>query len=328
MKIVDMHADTISTLMNSDQHLFSNKRMIDIEKLIKGDYLLQCFAMFIVYENKIIKDYNVFDYCNQMINKYYEEINSLSNYIKPIYTYHDIEDNIKNNIISSMLTIEEGGVLQGKLENLDHFYNQGVRLITLTWNYKNEIACPNIDYFNFDFNNPVFKVNDMQGLTKFGINVVKRMNELGMIIDCSHASDKTFFDVIKYSEKPIVCSHSCSRSVCNHVRNMSDDMLLKLKENRGVVGINYCHDFIKEDDSIATVKDIVKHINYIRDLIGVEYIGLGSDFDGISNKNLQLKDASMMPLLLDELVSQNYSINDIDLITHQNVLRVFKENLK
>ena len=103
-------------------------------------------------------------------------------------------------------------------------------------------------------------------------------------------------------------------------------MLLKLKENNGVIGINYCHDFIKEDKSIATIKDIVKHIVYIKDLIGIDYIGLGSDFDGISNKDLELKDASMMNKLIEELKNQGFTDEDIDKISYKNVLRVFKAN--
>lgn len=329
-----MHCDTIMSLMDdTNNHLLDANRMINIPKLIQGNYLLQCFAMFVVYKRNDIDNYSPYEYCNKMIDRYDKEIENCKSYIKKALTYNDIENNIKNNTMSSLLTIEEGGVLEEKIENLEHFYNRGVRMITLTWNYVNEIAYPNIDMTKIDKfsveNPPNMSIpNTSDGLTDFGKEVVKKMNELGIVIDCSHASDKTFYDVINITTKPIVCSHSCSRSVCNHVRNMSDDMLLKLKENRGVVGINYCHDFVKGDDSIATIKDIVKHINYIRDLIGIDYIGLGSDFDGIENNNIELKDASMMNLLLDELKKQGYSEEDIDKILHKNVLRVFKDNLK
>jgi membrane dipeptidase len=107
---------------------------------------------------------------------------------------------------------------------------------------------------------------------------------------------------------------------------MTDDMLYKLKENGGVVGINYCHDFIKEEKTLATIKDVVKHIVYIKNLIGIDYIGLGSDFDGIGNSDIELKDASMMGLLIDELLNQGFSEEDIDKICYKNVLRVFKDN--
>ena len=332
MKILDMHCDTIMSLMkNEDVHLFDGNRMINIDKLNKGDYLLQCFAMFVMYKQEDISNYSPFKYCNQMIDRYYKEIDQCKDYISPALSYKDIENNILNNRLTSLLTIEEGGVLEGKIENLEHFYNRGVRMICLTWNFNNEIAHPNIDYTNISERTIEVSLNltipnTTDGLTDFGKKVVIRMNELGMVIDCSHASDKTFYDVVELSTKPIVCSHSCSRSICNHVRNMSDDMLFKLKENGGVVGINYCHDFVKDDDNEASVKDIVKHINYIKDLIGIDYIGLGSDFDGIENDNIELKDASMMPLLLNELKNQGYSNDDIDKITYKNVLRVFKAN--
>lgn len=330
MKIIDMHCDTIMALMNSKEELRKSNNMIDLEKLQKGDYLLQCFAMFVPYVSKD-KDpkYSPFEYCNKMIDKYYLELAKNEDLIKPAFTYNDIEKNIKDGKLTALLTIEEGGVCLGNIEFLRNFYRLGVRMMTLTWNFKNEIATPNIDYFSFDrekVKNADIKPNVVDGLTEFGIEVVKEMNKLGMVIDCSHLGDKGFYDVIKYSTKPIVCSHSCSRSVCNHPRNMTDDMLFKLKENGGVVGINYCQSFIKDDKTFASVKDVVKHIVYIRDLIGIDYIGLGSDFDGIGNEGIELKDASMMGLLLDELRLQGFSEEDIDKICYKNVLRVFKEN--
>lgn len=329
MKIIDMHCDTIMALMNTNNNIYQSDNMIDLQKLQKGNYLLQCFAMFVPYASKEEKNYSPFEVCNKMIDRYYQEIENYKDIILPVFNYQDIENNIKNNKISSLLTIEEGGVCLGNIEFLRNFYRLGVRMMTLTWNFKNEIASPNIDYFKIEKNSNTKPVpNLVDGLTDFGKEVVKEMNRLGMVIDCSHLGDKGFYDVIELSTKPIVCSHSCSRTICNHVRNMTDDMLLKLKQNRGVVGINYCHNFVKEDDSEATVKDLVKHITYIKNLIGIDYIGLGSDFDGISNKNIQLKDASMMGLLIDELINQGYTNEEIDKICYKNVLRVFKENFK
>ena len=331
MKIIDMHCDTIMALMGNEKSLRSSDNMIDVEKLEKGDYLLQCFAMFVPYVSKTESNYSPFEMCNKMIDRYYQELEINTDKIKPVYCYQDILNNIENGVMSSLLTIEEGGVCLGNIEFLRNFYRLGVRMMTLTWNFKNEIGCPNIDYFSITKeeirkNGPT--INTKDGLTKFGIEVVREMNKLGMIIDCSHLSDKGFYDCIKYSTKPIVCSHSNARSVCNHPRNLTDDMLLKLKENGGVTGINYCHDFIKEDKSTATVKDVVKHIDYIKNLIGIDYIGLGSDFDGIGNSDIELKNAEMMNLLIDELIESGYTDEEIDNICYKNVLRVFKENFK
>jgi len=330
MKIIDMHCDTIMALMGNDKTLRESNNMIDLQKMQQGNYLLQCFAMFVPYvSRREVENYSPFEMCHKMIDRYYNELEKNKDLILPAFSSADIENNIKNNKMTALLTIEEGGVCLGNIEFLRNFYRLGVRMMTLTWNFKNEIATPNIDYFSItreQIAKEGVKPNTTDGLTEFGIEVVKEMNRLGMVIDCSHLGDKGFYDVIKYSTKPIVCSHSCSRTVCNHPRNLTDDMLLKLKENNGVIGINYCHDFIKEDKSIATIKDIVKHIVYIRDLIGIDYIGLGSDFDGISNKDLELKDASMMNELIIELKNQGFTDEDIDKISYKNVLRVFKAN--
>lgn len=330
MKIIDMHCDTIMALMGKDDTLRKSNNMIDLEKMQQGNYLLQCFAMFVPYISKDDPKYSPFEMCHKMIDRYYQELELNKDLILPAFTSQDIEENIKNNKMTALLTIEEGGVCLGNIEFLRNFYRLGVRMMTLTWNFKNEIASPNIDYFKITpemkKEDIKFIANTVDGLTDFGIEVVKEMNRLGMVIDCSHLGDKGFYDVIKYSEKPIVCSHSCARSVCNHLRNLTDDMLYKLKDNGGVVGINYCPSFVREGEELVTIKDIVKHIIYIRDLIGIDYIGFGSDFDGISNARLELKDASMMTLVIDELRLNGFSEEDIDKISYKNVLRVFKAN--
>ena len=333
MKIIDMHCDTIMALMGKDDKLRESNNMIDLTKMKQGDYLLQCFAMFVPYVSKDDPKYSPFEMCHKMIDRYYQELEENKDLILPAFTTDDILKNIKNNKMTALLTIEEGGVCLGNIEFLRNFYRLGVRMMTLTWNFKNEIATPNINYFDIlpDMKKEDIKfvANTVDGLTDFGIEVVKEMNRLGMVIDCSHLGDKGFYDVIKYSTKPIVCSHSCARSLCDHPRNLTDDMLYKLKENGGVIGINYCPSFVKKDleeNDIVTVKDIVKHIVYIRDLIGIDYVGFGSDFDGISNKKLELKDASMMNLVIDELKKENFSDEDIDKVSFKNVLRVFKGN--
>lgn len=329
MKIIDMHSDTISSIMkDNDLSLFDADRMINIKKLLASNYAIQFFAMFILYIDKRKENYNPYDYCNEMIDRYYVELDKNKEFITPVYTNKDIEYNLKHNKLSSLLTIEEGGVCLGDINKLIHFYNRGVRLMTITWNFKNELASPNIDYTNIkDFKNFKPSINTKDGLTDIGIKFIKKMNELGMVIDLSHASDATFFDVIKYSNKPIVCSHSCVRALRDHPRNMSDEMLYKLKENNGVVGINFCHDFLTTN-KIATIKDVVKHITYVKNLIGIDYVALGSDFDGIDNKDLEMKDATYMLKIVDELKNQGYTSLEIDKITHLNVLRVLIANLK
>ena len=157
------------------------------------------------------------------------------------------------------------------------------------------------------------------------------MEKIGMIIDVSHLSDGGFWDVINHTTKPFVASHSNARSVCNHVRNMSDDMILALAKRGGVMGINYFADFLEVPPAdktgfMSTVDNMVKHINYIKNLAGIDVIGLGSDFDGIS-QNLEMKDCSMLSMLENRLKEEGYTTEEIEKIFYKNVLRVFKEVL-
>ncbi|MCF0105291.1 MAG: membrane dipeptidase, partial [Holdemanella sp.] len=254
-------------------------------------------------------------------------------YIAPVYKYSDIEDNERKGKISSLLTLEDGGVVFNSLAMLRNYYRMGVRMIALTWNYENGIGYPNISMSkmdDFSIPNPLQQVDEIHGLTPFGIEYVKEMEKLGMIIDVSHLSDAGFYDVLKYTSKPFVASHSNARSVCNVARNLSDDMIIKLAQRKGVMGLNFCGDFLEEHDKpngISRIEAMVKHIKYIKELAGIDVIGLGTDFDGISCE-LEIKDASYMHLLEKALYEEGFSKEEVEKIFYKNVLRVYKEVLK
>ena len=175
----------------------------------------------------------------------------------------------------------------------------------------------------------MFKINDHDGLTPFGLQYIKEMERLGIIIDVSHLSDAGFYDVYHHTTKPFVASHSNTRQVCGVARNMSDDMILKLASRGGVMGINFCSDFLTTEGTHQTsyVKDMVQHILYIKNLAGIDCIGLGSDFDGIGSK-LEMKDASGYQMLYGALIEAGLSIEEIEKIFYKNVLRVYKAVLK
>lgn len=155
------------------------------------------------------------------------------------------------------------------------------------------------------------------------------MERLGIIIDVSHLSDAGFYDVYHHTTKPFVASHSNARQVCGVARNMSDDMILKLASRGGVMGINFCSDFLTTEGTHQTsyIKDMVQHILYIKNLAGIDCIGLGSDFDGIGSK-LEMKDASGYQMLYGALIEAGLSIEEIEKIFYKNVLRVYKAVLK
>lgn len=313
MKVIDMHCDTITRLYhNNKQGLLDNDGHLDLKKMKSGDYLLQNFALFTNLKNTS----NPFLTVNQYINYYYQEIEKYPDYIKPVFSYQDIIDNMNNNVMSSLLTLEEGAVVSNDLSLLQHYYRLGVRMITLTWNYENGIGYPNVP-----------KVNTKDGLTAFGIDYIKEMERLGIIIDVSHLSDAGFYDVYNNTTKPFVASHSNARSICKANRNMTDDMILKLASRNGVIGINFYSAFLSDnDDGMSYLKDIVKHILYIRDLAGIDCIGLGSDFDGIDCK-LELKDGSGYQMLKEALIDAGLSLEEIEKIFYKNVLRLYQEVL-
>lgn len=320
MKYADMHCDTITKLYDCNGSLSSNDLHIDIDKLKKGECLLQNFAIFTNLKE------NDSSYTKNAIDYYYKQLENNKDNIKPVYKYDDIEKNNANNYISSLLTLEEGSIIDNNLDNLNWFYNKGVRMITLTWNYPNGIGYPNIDLTNEPKEDPTHNFNTVDGLTEFGIDYIRRCNELGIIIDVSHLSDKGFYDVLQNSAYPFVASHSNSRSICKAGRNLTDDMIEKLSKKGGVLGINFCAAFIDDNNKETTIDNIVKHIRHIVKVGGIECVGLGSDFDGISN-NLEFKDASGMQSIYQEL--KNYfTDDDIEKIFYKNVLRVYKQCLK
>lgn len=321
MKYVDMHCDTITKLYKQSGNLSDNDMHIDINKLKKGECLLQNFAIFTNLANE---DSN---FTKASIDYYYSQLELNKDSIRPVYKYEDILNNENNGYINAMLTLEEGSVVDKDLNNLNWFYDKGVRMITLTWNYPNGIGYPNVDLSVEHNNDPTYDFNTKDGLTDFGIEYVKRCNELGIIIDVSHLSDKGFYDVCKYSDKPFVASHSNARSECKAGRNLTDDMIKMLAQKGGVTGLNYCSAFIDNDDqNFTTIEGMVKHINHIVNIGGIDCVGLGSDFDGIEN-GLEIKDASGVQLLYKEL-KKYYSEDDIEKIFYKNVLRVYSKCLK
>ena len=321
MKYIDMHCDTITKLYESNGNLRNNDLHIDINKLKKGECLLQNFAVF----TNLAKHDSKFTKAS--IDYYYSQMELNKDAIRPINKFKDIEDNNNLGLISAMLTLEEGSIIDGDLDNLDLYYDLGVRMITLTWNYPTIIGYPNIDLSIKHDNDPTYTFNDRDGLTDFGIEFVRRCNQKGIIVDVSHLSDKGFYDVVNYCDKPFVASHSNARSVCRTGRNLTDDMIVKLANKGGVTGVNFCAAFVDNDEvKYTSIENTVKQIKHIVNVGGIECIGIGTDFDGICSI-LEIENASNMQLLYAAL-KKYYSDEDIEKIFYKNVLRVYKDNLQ
>lgn len=334
MKIADLHCDTISKIYESniDSNLMHNHYQIDARRMQASNYMLQNFAMFIdsaKYENPYIT-------AKEMISCYYKQLKLCNDYISPVKKYSDISNNRKINKISALLTIEDSTCFMDGGNHIDEFYDLGVRMTTLTWNYRNFVGYPNFDFSPYialspnelkDVSPDFITPNTINGITTEGIEFIHALEEKGIIIDVSHGSDKLFFDVLNNTSKPFVLSHSNSRYVCNHVRNATDEMIKALADRGGIIGINFCPDFINNaPNSIAYVSSIAKHIEHIYNIGGSEVLALGTDFDGISGR-YEIEDCSQMYLLVNELNNKNLSNSFIEKIMFKNVLRLYKEML-
>lgn len=311
MIIFDAHCDTLTKIMEQNSNLYSNNCHVDIERMKKSGSFVQFFAAFI---DPIYSYGNTLKRAMQIIDKFYEQLNLYNDSIMLCCNYRDIKNALDENKIAALLSIEGGEALQGDLSTLRNFYRLGVRSICLTWNYRNEIA----DGVKDDITGG--------GLTRFGREVIKEMNSLKMLIDLSHISENGFWNVLELTSAPVVVSHSNAKKICSHKRNLSDEQILAIKENGGVIGINLYPDFLN-DSGKATVKDAIKHIEHMSGLIGTENIGIGADFDGIECTPDDIQGVQDIIILLNELARLNYSNETIANIMGNNFLGLVKKIL-
>lgn len=235
---------------------------------------------------------------------------------------------LRGDRVNALLTVEEGGACEGSVENLNTLYGRGVRMITLTWNYPNEIGYPNFpDYEGLKKGRVPFGLRETQrGLTPFGRELTEHMGKIGVIADVSHGSDKLFYDVAEISRrngKPFVASHSGADSVYCCARNLTDGQIRKLADCGGAVGLDFCADFLSDDKSAEGQRAaILAHARAMIDAGGEDVLAIGSDFDGIP-QNPYIKTPADMPLLLGEL-ERAFGARVTEKIAYGNFLRVFR----
>jgi len=210
-----------------------------------------------------------------------------------------------------MLGIENGLALGGQLQNVQHFADRGVVYITLCHNGDNDLcdSCRGSHLHG--------------GISRFGEQVIREMNRLGLMVDLSHAADKSFFDALELSKSPIVCSHSSCRALCDHPRNLTDEMMRRLAQRGGVMQVTLYSGFLRKD-SQATILDAVAHLEHAISVMGIDHVGLGTDFDGDGGVP-GLADASELQLFTRQLLGRRYSERDIQKIWGGNFLRVMSQ---
>lgn len=330
MNLIDMHCDTLWKLMDmeKDGNLMENHCSVSIPFMKEAGTKAQFFACFTCLRD--FEDAGGYEGCygrvQEMITYLTEQADRYSQQIGLARSYSDMQENAEEGKVSAFLTVEEGGVLNGEIGRLYGLYRKGIRLMTLMWNYENCIGHPN------SRDEAVMG----KGLKPFGIEVVSKMEELGMLVDVSHASDGTFWDVLQYTKKPVVASHSNCRVLCNHPRNLTDEMIRSLAETGGVAGLNFYGAFLgtgkmEEADAAqadSRVEAMTAHILHMIQVGGSGFPAIGTDFDGFDAEGiLEIPDVSRMERLWDALKKAGVPERQLDGIWGKNAERVMREVL-
>lgn len=308
MYSIDLHCDTASRLLYENLKLKESECKVDIKKLKKANAKAQVFAHFIEL-NIVDNPYTEF---KKMHSNFIKELEANKNDIELVTNLLELEEVNNKGKIGAFLSIEEGEVLEGKVERVKEIYDMGIRFITLTWNFKNSIGYPNAG----------FKYKDY-GLTEKGKEIVEEMERVGIIPDCSHLSDGGFYDLVDICKKPFIATHSNARAITDHSRNLTDEMIVKLANKGGVMGLNFCAPFLG-NGKVPTINSMIAHVKHIKNVGGIDVLALGTDFDGIENE-VEIENIGEISKLRDRLLKEGFTNSEIDKIFYGNIKRVLKE---
>ena len=364
--IVDTHADTPQSMLDQQFDLATDTKTghIDFGKVKQGNLGAEFFSIWVEPEG------NKGHYTRkalELIDSVYRQAEKHPDQMVMAFSAADIEKARRgpHKKLAALLGVEGGHAIENSIPVLRDFYRLGVRYMTLTWSNTNEWADSSGD-FKDD------KVQHHNGLTPFGRRVVQEMNRLGMIVDISHVSDKTFYDTLVVSRAPVIASHSSSRALANHPRNMTDDMLRAVKNNGGVVQVNFFSAFVDQkfldafvaqtpereaavqkavadwraqhpgedvpyyvEDKVEKewaakiprppLKSLLDHIDHIAKVAGIDHVGLGSDFDGVSSLPEGIDSVADLPKITAELMKRGYTAADMRKLLGGNTLRVLRQ---
>jgi membrane dipeptidase len=314
MFVLDSHCDTPSQIYRGrDVAMDNDNAHVDFPKLRRGGVDGAFFALYISPE---LNDADALDYALKLYDCMDETLKSNAHQAALTVSKEQAYANKEKGIFSVFLGLENGSPIGRSLDILRDFYAKGVRYMTLCHSENNEIcdSCATAE-------------KRWHGLSPFGREVVAEMNRLGMLVDVSHISDEAFYDVIECSTCPVVATHSCCRALAGHPRNMTDDMIRALAAKGGVIQVNFYPYFLvdgyEEGQPAPSYKVVADHIDHVVKLVGINHVGIGSDFDGIEVAPEGLDDISMMPVLFEELRSRGYSEEDLEKIASGNFFNAF-----
>lgn len=312
MKYIDFHCDTITELHDHGEKgtLMENSLYIDLKKLKRGGCFIQDFALWV--DRKKTPD--VWRRYEDLLSTFRRELETWHHFLCPIRCREDLREAEEEGKIGALLSVEGGEAAGGSVEKLERMYKDGVRLMTLTWNYPNEIGFPN-----------GMEGKD-RGITKRGWEIIKAMEAMHMIVNTSHLNDEGTREILITCKVPPMASHSDARAVTAHRRNLPDDLIRLFGDKGGLIGLNFANHFTGTEE-VTTLANIVRHARHIRDIGGIDVLALGSDFDGIEPK-LELKDVSEMGRLAEALQKGGFKEEEIEKIFWWNGERYLEDVLR
>lgn len=308
MHLFDLHCDTLYRATDENSGLFNDSFHISFNKSKNISPYIQCLAVWLPDE---IRGEAALEHFNACFDKLHEQLDNTD--ILICKGAEDIEAVCSAKKTGVVLTVEGGGVLGGKLKNIDYLAECGVKMMTLTWNGRCEIG-------------DGIGVENPTGITDFGKKAVKQMEERRIIVDISHASEKLFYDVAQIASKPFCASHSNSRSVCSHKRNLTDEQFKIIVQKGGLVGLNLSRGFLNDDESSASAYDVLRHADYFLSLGGENTVAMGTDFDGTDIPE-DMTGIESMEYLYELFLKHGYSQTVTDKIFFENAKNFFKNYL-
>ena len=361
--VADAHNDILLRAMEGEDILsYHPESHSDIEKFKQGGVDLQVFSIWVSpYDDQK----RFFQDANDMINKLNFLVTRVPDRWNIAKSYQDIMYNNRKNKMSCVIGVEGGHVIGEDIEKLNILYENGMRYLGLTWNNSNKLASSAKDEYTKGESLPFI------GLSDFGKQVVRRCNEIGVIVDVSHIGEQAFWDVVNTTNDPIIASHSSVHKLCPHYRNLKDAQIKAIAKTGGAVFINFYPGYIdstfSEKANIVNIKydteldmlaskydtlsneywyeemkllkhekariapsinDVVKHIKYVVDLVGIDHVGIGSDYDGVEIMPTGLENVTKLPFLTKKLIEHGYTIREVRKILGDNFKRIFKEVCK
>lgn len=356
---VDTHCDTPMSIAESGFDLGErhDRACVDFPRMMEGGLDAEFFAVFLGQGPRNDSSYNkAHNEALRIFDAIHSNVEKNSSMARIAYTPDDAYKLKKDRLISAFIGLENGYPIGRDLTRIKQYYDLGARYITLCHSSNNDICDSSTDPRGAEHN----------GLSPFGVEVVKEMNRIGMMVDVSHISDKAFYDVLATSSVPVIASHSSSRALCSSPRNLTNDMLLALKENGGVIQICFLSSYVKTPEpnpelqnqlqvlrnkygdfanlspeqkqqyreerwqvqekyrKLATVADVVDHIDHVVQVIGIDHVGIGTDFDGGGGVDGCRTVAEMKNITI-ELLRRGYSKAEIEKIWSGNIMRVFRQ---